>query len=285
MPYPHSAAGALGAMDRVTVTSACVSIWDQPADRPASAYDALPAGEPARLVACLGVGHGEVVDSYRRPFTTMAGYLDGLDSAAGAPPASARLAGAHGPRMTRLAASRTLGVHPYLVDTGHVTWTREILGQGPLLALGQTVILHADPATARVRARRALAPYMPMANYRSAWLRSGFTEEDLIGGGSDRLIDALFLWGKPEGIAAGLAERRKAGADHIAVQIATDSHDRFPRGDWRELAAVLLAWGLSFGSGRARVPRCRTSPRCRRAPTLCVDSLRALRCTTPDPAP
>ncbi|MFF9706737.1 TIGR03620 family F420-dependent LLM class oxidoreductase [Streptomyces griseofuscus] len=236
-----SAARVLDATRRVTVATACVSIWDQPADRLAGAYAALPAGERERLVVGLGVSHGEIVDTYRRPYTAMTSYLDGLDSAATALPASARLVGAHGPRMTQLAARRTLGVHPYLVDSQHVTRTRELLGQGPLLALEQTVILHADPATARARARDTLAPYMPLANYRSAWLRSGFTEEDLARGGSDRLIDALFLWGQPEDIAAGLAERRKAGADHIAVQIATDARGTFARASWRQLAAVLLA--------------------------------------------
>ncbi|GAA1329245.1 hypothetical protein GCM10009647_067820 [Streptomyces sanglieri] len=56
--------------------------------------------------------------------------------------------------------------------------------------------------------------------------------------------------------------------------------------------------GLSFGSRRARVPRCRTSPRCRRSPGLLPRALgsaragetpstpsSALRCTTPDPTP
>ena len=235
------AAGVLNATRHVTVATACVSIWAQPAGRLACAYHVLPAGDRERLVVGLGVSHGEIVDTYRRPYTAMADYLDGLDSTAMALPATARLVGAHGPRMTRLAARRSLGVHPYLVDTGHVARTRELLGPGPLLAVEQTVIPHDDPATARARARDALAPYMPLANYRSAWLRSGFTEEDLAGGGSDRLVDALFLWGKPEDIAAGLAERRKAGADHIAVQIATDSRGTFARSAWRELAAVLLA--------------------------------------------
>ncbi|WP_302186080.1 TIGR03620 family F420-dependent LLM class oxidoreductase [Streptomyces sp. AC550_RSS872] len=235
-----TAARVLGATRRATVATACVSVWDRPADRLAGVYHALPVGDRERLVVGLGVSHGEVVDAYRRPYTAMADYLDGLDSAAPALPASARLVGAHGPRMTRLAADRTLGVHPYLVDTEHVARTRRLLGQGPLLALGQTVILHTDPATARARARGALAPYLLLANYRSAWLRSGFTEEDLAGGGSDRLVDALFLWGKAEDIAARLAERRKAGADHIAVQIVTDSRGTFARSGWRELAGVLL---------------------------------------------
>lgn len=231
----------LDATRRAVVAPACVSVWDRPADQLARAYHALPSADRERLVIGLGVSHGEIVSTYRRPYTAMAGYLEELDSGVPPLPVSARLIGAHGPRMTRLAADRTLGVHPYLVDTEHVIRTRELLGDGPLLALEQTVVAHTDPAVARARARWTLSPYMSLANYRAAWLRSGFTEEDLAGGGSDRLIDALFLWGNTEDIAAGLAERLKAGADHIAVQIATESRGTFARSAWRELAGVLLA--------------------------------------------
>ncbi|KUM96387.1 LLM class F420-dependent oxidoreductase [Streptomyces yokosukanensis] len=235
-----SAARVLRATRHVTVATACVSIWGQSAECLAGAYHALPASERGRLVVGLGVSHGEIVDTYRRPYSAMAGYLDGLDSAPAALPARARLVGAHGPRMSRLAADRTLGIHPYLVDSEHVARTRELLGPGPLLALEQTVILRPDPAAARAQARETLATYLPLANYRSAWLRSGFTEDDLGDGGSDRLVDSLFLWGGPEVVAAGLAERRAAGADHIAVQIATASRTTFTRDDWRELAAALI---------------------------------------------
>ncbi|KNB50912.1 TIGR03620 family F420-dependent LLM class oxidoreductase [Streptomyces caatingaensis] len=235
------AAHVLEATRRVTVATGVVSIWGQPAGRLAGAYRALPVDQRQRLAVGIGVSHGELVGTYRRPYTAMDSYLDALDSPAAAIPASARLVGAHGPRMTRLAARKSLGVHPYLVAVDHVVRTRELLGRGPLLALAQAVILHTDPGPARAAARAVLAPYLPMANYRSAWLRSGFTEDDLADGGSDRLIDALFLWGGPEDVAAGLDERRKAGADHIAVQVAAGSRRTFARSGWRELAPALLA--------------------------------------------
>ncbi|WIY78940.1 hypothetical protein [Streptomyces anulatus] len=68
-----------------------------------------------------------------------------------------------------------------------------------------------------------------------------FAVEDLSGGGSDRLIDELFAWGKPDEIAARLTEHHRAGADHIAVQVVTDSFDTFARQAWRDLAPELLA--------------------------------------------
>lgn len=151
----------LDATRRAVVAPACVSVWDRPADQLARAYHALPPADRERLVIGLGVSHGEIVSTYRRPYTAMAGYLEELDSGVPPLPVSARLIGAHGPRMTRLAADRTLGVHPYLVDTEHVIRTRELLGDGPLLALEQTVVAHTDPAVARARARWTLSPTCP----------------------------------------------------------------------------------------------------------------------------
>ncbi|WP_327232815.1 hypothetical protein OG349_01520 [Streptomyces sp. NBC_01317] len=85
-----------------------------------------------------------------------------------------------------------------------------------------------------------LASHLNLANYRAAWLRAGFTAEDLVGGGSDRLINALFAWGRPEEIAVRFAEHRRAGADHVAVRVVADQSAVFTRRAWRELAPALL---------------------------------------------
>ncbi|GGS18410.1 hypothetical protein GCM10010221_13820 [Streptomyces parvus] len=75
-----------------------------------------------------------------------------------------------------------------------------------------------------------------LRNYCSAWLRGGCSAEDLAFGGSNRLIDALFVWGSPDEIAARLTEHRQAGADHVAVQVVTDAPGTFARQAWRALA-------------------------------------------------
>ncbi|MFJ4774595.1 TIGR03620 family F420-dependent LLM class oxidoreductase [Streptomyces uncialis] len=229
----------LRATRRVVIATACVSIWAQPADRLAAAYHALPSARRERLLVGLGVSHADFVDGYRRPRTALTAYLDGLDTAAPPLPAGARVIGAHGPRMSRLAATRSLGVHPYLVDPAHTAQLRSAVGPGPVLAVEQTVVPHTDPGTARARARAMLAPYLALANYRGAWLRTGFTEDDLAGGGSDRLIDALFLYGSPDELADQLTKQRQAGADHIALQVATTDRRFFARSTWRALAAAL----------------------------------------------
>lgn len=138
--------------------------------------------------------------------------------------------------MTRLAAARSRGVHPYLVDPAHTARARSMPGEGPMLAVERTVIPHTGAEAARARARTMLAPYLRLRNYRSAWLRGGFTAEDLALGGSNRLIDALFAWGSPDRIAARLTEHRQAGADHVAVQVVTDTPGTFARQAWRDLA-------------------------------------------------
>ncbi|MFI9047392.1 TIGR03620 family F420-dependent LLM class oxidoreductase [Streptomyces sp. NPDC053427] len=235
-----TAAEILQVTHRTTVATGCVSVWDTTPERLAAAYHALPPRDSARLLVGLGVSHADFVDGYRDPYHALRRYLDALDTAPAPLPSTARIVGAHGPQMTRLAGAKSAGVHPFLVSPAHTAWARSILGEGPVLALEQAVILETDAETARAEARAMLARYLRLGNYRAAWLRMGFAPEDLSGGGSDRLIDALFAWGKPDEVAARLTEHRQAGADHIAVHVVTASPEAFSRPAWRELAAALL---------------------------------------------
>ncbi|MFF2900342.1 LLM class F420-dependent oxidoreductase [Streptomyces sp. NPDC057966] len=235
-----TAAEVLAATDRIAVATACVSIWETSPNRLAATYHALPQQQRSRLLIGLGVSHADFVGRYREPYRALRSYLDELDVVTPSLPSTARLIGAHGPQMTRLAAAKSTGVHPYLVDPAHTAWARSMLGDGPMLALEQTVILHTSAETARAKARTMLAPYLKLRNYRSAWLRRGFTTEDLAFGGSNRLIDALFAWGSPDVIAARLTEHRTAGADHVAVQVVTDTPGAFARQAWRDLAPELV---------------------------------------------
>ncbi|WP_329595073.1 TIGR03620 family F420-dependent LLM class oxidoreductase [Streptomyces sp. NBC_01005] len=235
-----TAAEVLATTDRIAVATACVSIWERSPNRLADTYHALPQQQRSRLLIGLGVSHADFVGRYREPYHALRSYLDELDAVTPSLPSTARMIGAHGPQMTRLAAAKSAGVHPYLVDPAHTAWARSMLGDGPMLALEQTVILHTSAETARAKARTMLAPYLKLRNYRSAWLRRGFTTEDLAFGGSNRLIDALFAWGSPDEIAARLTEHRTAGADHVAVQVVTDAPGTFARQAWRDLAPELV---------------------------------------------
>jgi probable F420-dependent oxidoreductase len=78
-----------------------------------------------------------------------------------------------------------------------------------------------------------------LPNYSNNWKRQGFTDDDLAGGGSDRLVDALVAWGSEEAIAARVQQHRDAGADHVCIQVLTDDPRAFPADQWRALAPAL----------------------------------------------
>jgi hypothetical protein len=57
-----------------------------------------------------------------------------------------------------------------------------------------------------------------LPNYVDNWRRLGFSDADFAGGGSDRLIDAVVVWGDEKAIRARIDEHWRAGADHVCVQ-------------------------------------------------------------------
>ena len=75
------------------------------------------------------------------------------------------------------------------------------------------------PAGAHAIARQHLATYLDLPNYTNNWKRAGFTDDDLGGGGSDRLVDALYAWGDDAAIARRVGAHRDAGATHVCVQV------------------------------------------------------------------
>jgi probable F420-dependent oxidoreductase len=194
----------------------------------------------------LGVGHALAIgEAWRRPLTRMAGYLDGLD--AEGVPAESRCIAALGPKMLDLSRDRSAGAHPYLVTPEHTAIARDRLGPDAWLAPEQGVVLDSNPASARQTAREQLASYARLENYRNSWKRLGFGEDD-IETLSDRLIDALFVWGPPETVAERLAAHLQAGADHVCLQailgpIGTSDPVR-SRAIWRELAPARLGIGV-----------------------------------------
>jgi probable F420-dependent oxidoreductase len=176
-----------------------------------------------RFILGLGVSHAPMVEKlrghvYDKPVPTMRRYLDALyddpSNAADLPLMIAAL----GPLMLKLAAERTAGALPYNVTPEHTREARAALGPDKLLVVEQKVCLETDPVAARRHARQELHRYMAMTNYRNNWLRIGFTEADLAGGGSDKFIDAMVLWGDAVTIARGLIAHFDAGANQVCIQ-------------------------------------------------------------------
>jgi probable F420-dependent oxidoreductase len=141
--------------------------------------------------------------------------------------------------VLRLAAERTAGAHPYLVTPEYTRQARAILGQGPLLAPEQKVVVDADPERARAIGRpRVEKPYLGLVNYTSNLRRLGWSDADLSGGGSDALIDALVAHGTADEVAVQLTGHFDAGADHVAIQLLTGPDADLVDG-YRQLAKAL----------------------------------------------
>ena len=234
-------ATALAATRSLTVATGILSVWAAPAAEVAAAWQRVTAAHPGRFLLGLGASHAHVVERsgqrYQRPYQKTAAFLDALDAASPPVPRQDRVLAALGPRMLALAGARTAGAHPYLVTPEHTRQAREILGAGPLLAPEQMAVLETSPARAREIARAALQMYLQAPNYVASLRRLGFSEGD-IGQASDRLVDALVVWGGEEAVARRVAEHHQAGADHVCVQVLT-GEPGLPRAQWRALAGVL----------------------------------------------
>jgi hypothetical protein len=63
-----------------------------------------------------------------------------------------------------------------------------------------------------------------------------FTEDDISGSGSDRLIDAHTLRGSPTQIFDQLDEHLRAGANHVGIQVLTEERGASPMAEYRALA-------------------------------------------------
>jgi probable F420-dependent oxidoreductase len=142
--------------------------------------------------------------------------------------------------MLELARERTAGAHPYFVPPEHTARARETLGATPLLAPEQAVVLESDPSRARELGRKHMAIYLRLPNYVNNLRELGFGDEDLDGGGSDRLVDSIVAWGDEERIAGRVREHLNAGADHVAVQPCSESPAE-ALGYLERLAPVLAA--------------------------------------------
>ncbi len=229
----------LDATTTITVATAIVNMWtNDPADI-ARAYRRIASRHGDRFLLGVGVGHPESVTTYRRPFATMVDYLDQLD--AGGVPADRRILAALGPRALQLAADRTLGTHPYLVVPDHTREARQLLGPEVVIAPEHKVVLEIDANLARGIGRPFVAdPYLKLRNYTNNLRRYGYTDDDIAGGGSDRLIDALVLHGTADAIGAGLQAHLEAGANHVAVQVLTaDGNNPMPA--YQQLADAVLS--------------------------------------------
>jgi probable F420-dependent oxidoreductase len=243
-PFAH-ASWLLANTQRLIVATGIASIYARDASATAQGQLTLAEQSGGRFLLGLGVSHRPMVEgvrghAYGRPLASMRAYLEAMEKAVYVavrpeeqPPT---VIAALGPKMLALAAEKTRGAHPYLVPPEHTARAREILGPEPWLCTEQKVLLQTDPSTAREVARKALAVYLSLPNYRRNLLWLGFSEDDLDGGGSDRMVDALVAWGDEKHIADRVQAHFDAGASHVCIQ-PLDPEGQ-PRPDERILEAL-----------------------------------------------
>jgi len=212
---------------RMVVATGIANIYARDAAAMISGARTLADAYPGRFVLGIGVSHAPSValrgGTYGRPIETMSAYLDAMDAAAwsgpGLPDRPPVMLAALGPRMLDLAAERADGAHPYFVPVEHTRIARERLGPDPVLAVEVTAVLDTDTSRARQTARAFAARYLASVNYANNLRRLGWSDEDLAGGGSDRLLDAVVIQGDAPAVASRVREHLDAGADHVCVQI------------------------------------------------------------------
>jgi probable F420-dependent oxidoreductase len=230
----------LAATRDLVVATGIVNIWTAEAATVAASFHRLESRFPGRFVLGVGAGHREQGVGYAKPYDALEQYLNELDVAE--VPVDRRVLAALGPRVLRLAAARSAGAHPYFTTPEHTRRAREILGPERLLAPEQKVVISSDPDQARQLGRPVLQAYLGLANYVNSFRRMGFTDEDLAGGGSDRLLDALIAHGDVTTVADRLTEHLASGADHVAVQLLTPPGADLLDG-YRQLAGALAIGG------------------------------------------
>jgi probable F420-dependent oxidoreductase len=225
----------LAATGRLVLGTGIASVWTWTPAELARETNRLAAAYPGRFILGLGVSHAPQVEStgqaYAQPYSKMVQFLDGLPEL-DAPVVLAAL----GPRMLELSRDAAVGAHPYFVPPEHTAYARRVLGAQPLLIPELAAAL--APAQEGLAAARAYAQrYLALPNYTSNLKRFGYTDADIAGAGSDRLISQVVPNG-PVATAARLREHLSAGADHVVVQLVTEG-GRFDAGGLRALADLV----------------------------------------------
>ncbi|MFI7644360.1 TIGR03620 family F420-dependent LLM class oxidoreductase [Nonomuraea sp. NPDC049400] len=206
----------LDATTRMVVGTSVVNAWTADAETVAASYHRLEAKHPGRFLLGVGIGHREVHAEYASPYATLMSYVERLTRAG--VPASRIVLAALGPRMLRLARDRTAGTLTGLINPEHTRRARAVLGAGKLVLPGHFALPEPDADRARAIARSAPpGTALGVTNYANNLRRLGYTEADLSGSGSDRLIDELVAYGTPDAVAKDLLAHLDAGADQVGV--------------------------------------------------------------------
>ncbi len=223
----------LDATSRLIVASGIAQIYARNPVTTAAAQKTLFEAHEGRFLLGLGVAHADFVEEvrkveYRTPYSDMVAYLKAMAEApyTAVEPASKAptVLAALGPRMLKLSAEAADGAHPYFTPPDHTAMARDILGQGPLLAPEQMVVIDSDLDRARGVARGHMSHYLRLPNYTNNLLRCGFTQTD-IDDVTNRLVDGIVACGDLDVAVDRVQQHLDAGADHVCIQVLVADND------------------------------------------------------------
>ena len=239
----------LAATSTLTIATGIANIWARDAVAANNAAKTLNAAYNDRFVLGLGVSHRPLVErlrghEYVSPVTAMREYLTAMDAAPMMAPEGerriAKVVAALGPKMLEIGATLADGVHPYLVTPEHTARAREAVGE-KFVGVEQAVVLGQSREEFLKRAHAHLGFYTGLENYTNTWRRLGFGDEDFVRGGSERLCETLVVHGDEAAVLARVNEHRRAGADHVCLQVLSDETNAPPLDEWRRLSEILRA--------------------------------------------
>lgn len=239
-----STALLLSATKKMVLATGIASLHARTAQTMQAGWKTLTEAFPDRFLLGIGVSHAPMVQgvhkgTYDKPYSTMVEYLDAMDKGIffGAAPTTApqRVLAALGPKMLKLAAERGAGAHPYFTPVEHTAFARETMGAGALLAPELAVVLETDATKAREIARRYMTTYTRLPNYANNLKRFGFSDDEITNQ-EDRLVDAIVAWGSIDTVVAAVKNHLDAGADHVCIQVLTDTPGTLPMREWQEVA-------------------------------------------------
>jgi len=234
----------LAATSNIVIATGIANVWARDAVSAAAAAKTLNAAYDDRFVLGLGVSHKPLVEGLRKhdyasPVTHMTEFLKAMNEAPMFAPEGnheyAKVIAALGPKMLEVGATLANGVHPYLVTPEHTAQARAAVGD-QFVGVEQAVVLGGSRDEFLRRAHAYLEIYTGLPNYRNNWKRLGFTDEDFVRGGSDRLCDAMVVHGDEQAIASGVKAHFDAGADHVCIQVLGEDLSTPPVEEWRRLA-------------------------------------------------
>ncbi|MCU1363229.1 MAG: putative coenzyme F420-dependent oxidoreductase [Acidimicrobiaceae bacterium] len=239
----------LSTTSTLVVASGIANIWGRDAVAASNGAKTLSAAYGHRFVLGLGVSHEPLVERlrghrYATPLSAMREFLLAMDAAPmladEGPTRVARVLAALGPQMLELSATLADGALSYLVTPEHTALARRLLDDR-FLGVEQAVVLGHDRDEYLRRAHEHLEIYTGLDNYRANWRRLGFSEDDFVRGGSERLCEALVVHGDENDILERVNAHREAGADHVCLQVLGPDMATPPLHEWRQLAGLTTA--------------------------------------------